>query len=130
MKPFLISFFSLFIILYFSSCEKNSAKEFTGNFYFKTQLLTYGTILKDTTMYYNGTIKENSKTSLTVEYLPGQTLQVTVDSHGNLSNPNWQTNAPYRSFQGVFHDNGDVDIYIQEHELGGGYNKKIYGTKM
>jgi len=125
----IISFFA--ILLIFSSCKKDIAKKYTGNYYFKTDLFTFlGSSTHDTILFFNGTIKENSKSTIEIEYLSNYILQLTIDSEGNLSYPNWQSPALYTNFQGVFHDNGDVDIYMQEHYHGNGYNKTIYGTKL
>lgn len=106
MKPTVICFFLLCSLLYFSSCKKNIAKEYSGNFYFNTEASSYfGEASNDSIIYFYGSINANSKTTLKIEYgpilmTPSSNTSVakiyvegliypTVDANGNFTYPDY-----------------------------------------
>ena len=139
MKVKYIFIFLIGGLIFVSSCQKNLSKRFEGNYYFTTHIFTYeGNVNYDSVIYFYGSSKADSKTTLKIEYGPHigsptrhyymeGTISPNVDEFGNLTYPDWR--GQYRSFIGSFHDNGDIDITLSIHGLGGGWDNTIHGIK-
>ena len=147
MKTTIICFFLLCSLLIFSSCQKNIAKEYTGNFYFTTDASSYvGDASNDSVIYFYGSITADSKKTLKIEYGPilmtpssnsliakiyvEGTIYPTVDANGNFTYPDYLEKDLHYIFHGGFDDNGDVNITLGFDGLGGGYSNVIHGKRL
>ena len=71
MKTILFYFFLFCSLLIESSCKKNIAKEYTGNFYFFTDASSYmGEASNDSVIYFYGSVTADSKNTLKIVYGP------------------------------------------------------------
>jgi hypothetical protein len=126
------------------SCEKNIAKNFTGDYEFTTVAWTYcGHDVQVDTILYHGNITENSKKSLRIEYaVPVNDtssctgihvdgiINLDVDADGNLNYPDYSGGDFHRYFTGSIDDSKNVDIQFGYHGLGSGSEQKIRGRKL
>jgi hypothetical protein len=147
MKTIAILFFLFGSLIIITSCEKNLAKKYDGNFYFTTKASSYmGDVNNDSTLNFYGTIKADSKHTLKIEYGPrimptsSSTLVANiyvdgiispdVDDNENFTYPDYVAKDLHYVFHGGFNDNGDVNITLGFDGLGAGYTNTIHGTRL
>ena len=132
------------LLLLVSSCAKNPAKKYSGDYYFTTQASSYiMSYYADTTVNFSGTVTALTNDSIKIEYAPeththpigplptvyiGGIVYARVDEEGNLSNADYT--CTHCSFSGAFDDDGNVDLSFGYHALGGGNSQTIHGTKV
>ena len=124
--------------LFLFCCKKDIAKQYTGNYYFTTTVSWWNGLGQsaDSTISYYGSIKADSKTTLTIEFGPNSntnlfnygTIHPTIDNNGNLSYQEWLDDG-HKSFSGSFNENGYLNITMATHYLEGGGDNKIHGVK-
>jgi hypothetical protein len=141
-----IQYLAFVVLLLFSSCGKNIPKKYTGDFYFTTEASSYmGEAGNDSVLHFYGSVKEDSKNTLRIEYAPrlipssNNTLVANIfvegiitpaiDANGNFTYPDYVSRDLHYFFHGGFADNGDINISIGFDGLGAGYANEIHGTR-
>jgi hypothetical protein len=138
MSPKLKFVFLILVILSFTTCRKDIAKNYSGKYRFTTKASWWNVIghSDDSIIIYNGSIIADSKNILKIEFGPSQntylfnfgTIYPTVDGNGNLSYADW-LDDPRKSFSGSFNDDGELNISMTSNYLGGGGDNIIHGSK-
>jgi hypothetical protein len=136
----------LFTIL---SCKK-SVTDNNFKYYFTTKLTWYvkdlpkGTVLRqyDSTIYYTGTLKYESKNKMKIEYCPKLSpnqpygysaegvIYPTVDSTGNLTYPEYGNTWGYYFTGGKIEKDGDIQFEMGANLYDRGYHQSVSGYKI
>jgi hypothetical protein len=132
------------IMITSSSCKKDYATNYTGNYIFTTigVAWTIDTVACSDTITYYGRITLDSEHRLKINYANYKvdtcdptylivygTITPLVDNEGILSYPEWEKTY-YNSFDGTFDNNGGVKFKINGGGKGAGSLNKVEGLKI
>jgi len=133
----------LLLALSLLSCEKNIAKKYGGDYTFTTIAWSYcGSDYQCDTIEYQGTISEESKHSLKINYAPAiddntscsglhveGTIFPNVDTDRNLTIPGYGGGDYHAYFYGSFDESGNLEIHFGYHGLGTGKEQIVRGKR-